>query len=111
MKESSRKVVEFNDSNLSRESENYLTYSKFVYDYFITQLTDYTFTNYAFEAYKSWGFKYPNLELFWDGRDEYLLLWDISGTNKKTLKIIETSKLTVDHIHEFINLVNTKKQE
>lgn len=103
------KEVEFNDANLSKQSGNYLTYSKFVYDYLITQLEDYIFTNYFFEAYKSWVFKYTNLELFWDGRDEYLFLWDISNSNKQTLKVIATKDLTVEHLTQFIDLIKTRK--
>ncbi len=91
------------------ENKKYDTYSKLIYDIFLDILTDYKTNNYSYSAYKSWYIRYDNLDLFWDGRDEYLLLWDVADGNKKTLKIIEANKINYKIISEFNDLISTHK--
>lgn len=98
------------DNIVKSENKNYNSYSKLIYDVFLYILKDYKNSNYSYSAYKSWFIHYENLELYWDGRDEYLLLWDISDGNKKTLKVIEADKINYKIINEFTDLISMHKQ-
>lgn len=97
------------DSIITSESNNYNTFSKLIYDIFLEMLTDYKNTNYSYSAYKSWFFHFDTLELFWDGRDEYLFLWDTTDGNKKTLKVTEANNINFKIIAEFRDLIAIHK--
>jgi len=97
------------DEIIISENNKYDTYSKLIYDIFLDILTNYKTKNYSFSAYKSWFIAYDNLELCWDGRDEYLYLWDVTDGNKKTIKVIEADKINYQIISEFKELISTHK--
>jgi len=97
------------DEIILSENKNYNTFSKLIYDIFLEILSEYKTTNYSFSTYKSWFITYDNLDLTWDGRDEYLFLWDITDGNKKTLKVIEANKINYKIITEFKELIKTNK--
>lgn len=97
------------DEIIISENKKYDTYSKLIYDIFLDILTGYNNKNYSFSAYKSWFITYDNLELCWDGRDEYLFLWDVTDGNKKTIKVIEADKINYKIISEFKDLISTHK--
>lgn len=103
----SKKDYKCSDEIIAFESKNYETFSKLIYDIFLFLLDEIKDSNYSFNAYKSWHIKTKELELFWDGRDQYLLLWEISNGDKKTLKIIETDNINFKIIDEYIVLINT----
>ncbi|MFT5754728.1 MAG: hypothetical protein ACI924_001968 [Flavobacterium sp.] len=88
------------------ESANFNTFSKLVYDIFIFFISNIKSSNYTFEAYKSWYIKTKELEMFWDGRDSYLLLWDISAGVRKTLKVENSDIITYKIIEEFLNIIS-----
>jgi hypothetical protein len=88
------------------ESANFNTFSKLVYDIFIFFISNIKSSNYTFEAYKSWYIKTKELEMFWDGRDSYLLLWDISTGVRKTLKVENSDIITYKIIEEFLNIIS-----
>ncbi len=90
-----------------RDSNNYNSFSKLIFDIFLVFLERIIDSRYTYEAYKSWYIKLEGKELMWDGRDEYLLLWDTTSGEKKTLLVIETPKITFKIITDFINKVNT----
>ena len=85
------------------DSNNFKTFSKLIYDIFLVFLDKTIDSRYTYEAYKSWFIKLEGKELFWDGRDEYLLLWDTTFGEKKTILVIETPKITFKIITDFIN--------
>lgn len=97
------------DEIIISENKKYDTYSKLIYDIFLDILTGYNNKNYSFSAYKSWFITYDNLELCWDGRDEYLFLCDVTDGNKKTIKVIEADKINYKIISEFKDLISTHK--
>jgi hypothetical protein len=88
------------------ESANFNTFSKLVYDIFIFFISNIKSSNYTFEAYKSWYIKTKELEMFWDGRDSYLLLWDISAGVRKALKVENSDIITYKIIEEFLNIIS-----
>lgn len=88
------------------ESANYNTFSKLVYDIFLFFIKDVKDSNYTFEAYKSWYIKTKQLEMFWDGRDSYLLLWDISTGERKTLKVENSDIITFKVIEEYLEIIS-----
>lgn len=90
------------------ESTSYDTFSKLIYDIFLFLIEDKKSSNYSFEAYKSWYLKTKNLELFWDGRDNYLLLWDISNGEKKSLKVVDSDLVTFKVIQEYLEIISKK---
>lgn len=95
------------DLIIRSESKNYTSYSKLIYDIFLSLLKNYKSSNYSYSAYKSWYIQYDNLELSWDGRDEYLYLWDTSEGTKNTIKVIEADKINYQIIQEFKQLIAT----
>lgn len=88
------------------ESANYYTFSKLVYDIFLFFIKDVKDSNYTFEAYKSWYIKTKELEMFWDGRDSYLILWDISNGDRKTLKIESSDITNFKLIEEYLEIIS-----
>lgn len=88
------------------ESVNYNTFSKLVYDIFLFLIKDIKDSNYTFEAYKSWRIKTKHLEMFWDGRDSLLLLWDISTGERKTLKVENSELMNYKIIEEYLELIS-----
>lgn len=88
------------------ESANYNTFSKLVYDIFLFFIKDLKDSNYTFEAYKSWYIKTKELEMFWDGRDSYLLLWDIRTGERKTLKVENSDIITFKVIEEYLEIIS-----
>lgn len=88
------------------ESANYNTFSKLVYDIFLFFIKDVKDSNYTFEAYKSWYIKTKELEMFWDGRDSYLLLWDIRTGERKTLKVENSDIITFKVIEEYLEIIS-----
>lgn len=88
------------------ESVNYNTFSKLVYDIFLFLIKDIKDSNYTFEAYKSWRIKTKQLEMFWDGRDSLLLLWDISTGERKTLKVENSELMNYKIIEEYLELIS-----
>lgn len=92
---------------IHKESNKFNSFSKLIFDLFLVFLERTIDSRYTYEAYKSWYIKLEGKELFWDGRDEYLLLWDTSSGEKKTLLVIETRKITFKIITDFINKINT----
>jgi hypothetical protein len=107
--ENQLELIKSIDEIVTSENKKYDTYSKLIYDIFLDILTDYKTKNYSFSAYKSWFIKYDNLELCWDGRDEYLFLWDVTDGNKKTIKVIEADKINYQIISEFNDLISIHK--
>ena len=97
---------QFIEEIIQIESPNYNTFSKLVYDIFLFFIKDLKDSNYTFEAYKSWYIKTKQLEMFWDGRDSYLLLWDISTGVRKTLKVENSDIVTYKIIEEFLNIIS-----
>jgi hypothetical protein len=95
------------DLIIRSESKNYTIYSKLIYDIFLLLLKNYKSSNYSYSAYKSWYIQYDNLELSWDGRDEYLYLWNTSEGTKNTIKVIEADKINYQIIQEFKQLIAT----
>ena len=98
------------DQVIKEESKEFNTYSKLIYDIFIFTLTNIKNSNYTFHAYKSWIINVDTLELFWDGRDEYLYLWETNLGTKKTLKVIEIGNLNLKTITEFQELISQKQE-
>jgi hypothetical protein len=98
------------DQVIKTESKEFNTYSKLIYDIFIYTLSNIKNSNYTFHAYKSWIINVDTLELFWDGRDDYLLLWETNLGTKKTLKVTEVSNLNLKTITEFQELISQKKE-
>ena len=98
------------DQIIKEESKEFNTYSKFIYDIFIFTLTNIKNSNYTFHAYKSWIINVDTLELFWDGRDDYLYLWETNLGNKKTIKVIEVGNLNLKTITEFQELISQKQE-
>ena len=88
------------------EAANYNTFSKLIYDIFLFFVQDVKDSNYTFEAYKSWYIKAKQLEMFWDGRDSYLLLWDISTGERKTLKVENSDIITFKVIEEYLEIIS-----
>lgn len=88
------------------ESANYNSFSKLVYDIFLFLIKDVKDSNYTFEAYKSWYIKTKELEMFWDGRDSYLILWDISNGDRKTLKIESSDITNFKLIEEYLEIIS-----
>ncbi|MEL1247385.1 hypothetical protein [Flavobacterium helocola] len=88
------------------ESANYNSFSKLVYDIFLFLIKDVKDSNYTFEAYKSWYIKTIELEMFWDGRDSYLILWDISNGDRKTLKIESSDITNFKLIEEYLEIIS-----
>ena len=88
------------------EAANYNTFSKLIYDIFIFFIKEVKDSNYTFEAYKSWFIKTKELEMFWDGRDSYLILWDISIGERKTLKIENSDITTFKLIEEYLEIIS-----
>lgn len=97
---------QFIEQIIQIESPNYNTFSKLVYDIFLFFIKDLKDSNYTFEAYKSWYIKTKQLEMFWDGRDSYLLLWDISTGVRKTLKVENSDIVTYKIIEEFLDIIS-----
>jgi hypothetical protein len=96
----------FVEEVIQNESASYNTFSKLIYDIFLFFIKDIKSCNYSFEAYKSWHIKTKDLELFWDGRDSYLLLWDISTGEKKSLKVESSDLVTFKVIHEYLEIIS-----
>ena len=88
------------------ESANYNSFSKLVYDIFLFLIKDVKDSNYTLEAYKSWYIKTKQLEMFWDGRDSYLILWDISTGDRKTLKIENSDITNFKLIEEYLEIIS-----
>ena len=88
------------------EAANYNSFSKLIYDIFLFFIKDVKDSNYTFEAYKSWYIKTKELEMFWDGRDSYLILWDISNDDRKTLKIENSDITTFKLIEEYLEIIS-----
>ena len=88
------------------EAANYNTFSKLIYDIFLFFVQDVKDSNYTFEAYKSWYIKTKELEMFWDGRDSYLILWDISTGDRKTLKIENSDITNFKLIEEYLEIIS-----
>jgi hypothetical protein len=107
--ENQLELIKSIDEIIISENKKYDTYSKLIYDMFLNILIGYKNKNYSFSAYKSWFITYDNLELCWDGRDEYLFLWDVTDGNKKTIKVIEADKINYQIISEFNDLISTHK--
>ena len=107
--ENQLEIINSIDEIIISENKNYDTYSKLIYDIFLDILTGYNNKNYSFSAYKSWFIKYDILELCWDGRNEYLYLWDVTDGNKKTIKVIEADKINYHIITEFKEQIATHK--
>ena len=74
-----------------------------IFLFFIKDVKD---SNYTFEAYKSWYIKTKELEMFWDGRDSYLILWDISTGDRKTLKIENSDITNFKLIEEYLEIIS-----
>jgi hypothetical protein len=88
------------------EAANYNSFSKLVYDIFLFFIKDVKDSNYTFEAYKSWYIKTKELEMFWDGRDSYLILWDISNGDRKTIKIENSDITSFKLIEEYLEIIS-----
>ena len=88
------------------EATNYNTFSKLVYDIFLFFIQDVKDSNYTFKAYNSWYIKTKELEMFWDGRDSYLILWDISTGDRKTLKIENSDITNFKLIEEYLEIIS-----
>ena len=107
--ENQQEIINSIDSIIKFESKSYETFSKLIYDIFLEILTEYKSKNYSFSAYKSWFIKYDAIELCWDGRDQYLYLWDVTDGNKKKIKVIEADKINYQIITEFKEQIATHK--
>jgi len=105
-KTASKEDYKFIDDIIKIESANYNTFSKLVYDIFLFFIQDVKDSNYTFEAYKSWYIKTKELEMFWDGRDSYLILWDISNGDRKTLKIESSDITNFKLIEEYLEIIS-----
>lgn len=102
----SKEDYKFIEDIIKIEAANYNTFSKLVYDIFLFFIKDINDSNYTFEAYKSWYIKTKELELFWDGRDQYLLLLDISTADRKTLKIENSDITNFKLIEEYLEIIS-----
>lgn len=96
----------FIEDIIKLESANYNSFSKLIYDIFLFFIKDVKDSNYTFEAYKSWYIKTKELEMFWDGRDSFLILWDISTGERKTLKIENSDITNFKLIEEYIEIIS-----
>jgi|GEM_PF-5648655 len=105
-KTASREDYKFIEDIIKLESANYTSFSKLVYDIFLFFIKEVKDSNYTFEAYKSWYIKTKELEMFWDGRDSYLILWDISTGERKTLKIENSDITTFKLIEEYLEIIS-----
>ena len=102
----SKEDCKFIEDIIKIEAANYNTFSKLVYDIFLFFIKDVKDSNYTFEAYKSWYIKTKELEMFWDGRDSYLLLWDIRTGERKTLKVENSDIITFKVIEEYLEIIS-----
>ena len=102
----SKEDCKFIEDIIKIEAANYNTFSKLVYDIFLFFIKDVKDSNYTFEAYKSWYIKTKELEMFWDGRDSYLILWDISSGERKTLKVENSDIITFKVIEEYLEIIS-----
>lgn len=102
----SKEDCKFIEDIIKIEAANYNTFSKLVYDIFLFFIQDVKDSNYTFEAYKSWYIKTKELEMFWDGRDSYLILWDISSGERKTLKVENSDIITFKVIEEYLEIIS-----
>jgi hypothetical protein len=102
----SKEDYKFIEDIIKIEAANYNTFSKLVYDIFLFFIKDVKDSNYTFEAYKSWYIKTKELEMFWDGRDSYLILWDISSGERKTLKIENSDITNFKLIEEYLEIIS-----
>lgn len=105
-KTASKEDYKFIEDIIKIEEANYNTFSKLVYDIFLFFIKDVKDSNYTFEAYKSWYIKTKQLEMFWDGRDSYLILWDISTGDRKTLKIENSDITNFKLIEEYLEIIS-----
>ena len=105
-KTASKEDYKFIEDIIKLEAANYNSFSKLVYDIFLFFIKDVKDSNYTFEAYKSWYIKTKKLEMFWDGRDSYLILWDISNGARKTLKIENSDITTFKLIEEYLEIIS-----
>ena len=105
-KTASNEDYKFIEDIIKIEAANYNTFSKLVYDIFLFFIKDLKDSNYTFEAYKSWYIKTKELEMFWDGRDSYLLLWDIRTGERKTLKVENSDIITFKVIEEYLEIIS-----
>ena len=105
-KTASKEDYKFIEDIIKIEAANYNTFSKLVYDIFLFFIKEVKDSNYTFEAYKSWYIKTKELEMFWDGRDSYLLLWDIRTGERKTLKIENSDIITIVVIKEYLEIIS-----
>ena len=105
-KTASKEDYKFIEDIIKIEAANYNTFSKLVYDIFLFFIKDVKDSNYTFEAYKSWYIKTKELEMFWDGRDSYLLLWDIRTGERKTLKVENSDIITFKVIEEYLEIIS-----
>ena len=106
LKTAANEDYKFIEQIIQIESANYNTFSKLVYDIFLFFIKDVKDSNYTFEAYKSWYIKTKQLEMFRDGRDSYLLLWDISTGERKTLKVENSDIITFKVIEEYLEIIS-----
>jgi len=106
LKTASKEDHKFIEDIIKIEAANYNSFSKLVYDIFLFFIKDVKDSNYTFEAYKSWYIKTKELEMFWDGRDSYLILWDISNDDRKTLKIENSDITTFKLIEEYLEIIS-----
>lgn len=106
LKTADNEDYKFIEQIIQIESANYNTFSKLVYDIFLFFIKDVKDSNYTFEAYKSWYIKTKELEMFWDGRDSYLLLWDIRTGERKTLKVENSDIITFKVIEEYLEIIS-----
>jgi len=44
--------------------------------------------------------------MFWDGRDSYLILWDISNGDRKTLKTENSDITNFKLIEEYLEIIS-----
>ena len=102
----SKEDCKFIEDIIKIEAANYNTFSKLVYDIFLFFIKEVKDSNYTFEAYKSWYIKTKELEMFWDGRDSYLILWDISSGERKTLKVENSDIITFKVIEEYLEIIS-----
>jgi hypothetical protein len=105
-KTASKEDYKFIEDIIKIEASNYNSFSKLIYDIFLFFIKDVKDSNYTFEAYKSWYIKTKKLEMFWDGRDSYLILWDISTGERKTLKIENSDITTFKLIEEYLGIIS-----
>ena len=102
----SKEDYKFIEDIIKIEATNYNTFSKLVYDIFLFFIQDVKDSNYTFKAYNSWYIKTKELEMFWDGRDSYLILWDISTGDRKTLKIENSDITNFKLIEEYLEIIS-----